>query len=228
MASRALINGLTVLFFVVAISEIMLELFQYIPGIMILKPMIPLLLIVLYWISSDRRHWLYIVAMCFSVVTNLLFIPNQQETLFLALIAFLIHRVFVLSYIIKMLKIKDYIPVVIGTVPFLLIFFYLLGISHVPAESVLLMAVQNLLISLLGGLAVSSFMIHDSQRNSWLLISAMLFVALQAVVFIERFYLQMPVPIMRPLAMGVNAFAFYTFYEFAISVERSDNDRTTL
>lgn len=224
MASRKVINGLTALFFVVAISEIMLELFQYIPGIMILKPMIPVLLIALYWNSSERRHWLYIVGMCFSVVTNILFIPNQPDTLFLGLLAFLFHRVFILSYTIKMLAIKDYIPVVIGTVPFLLVFFYLLGISRVPADSVILMAVQNILISLLGGLAVSNFMVQDRQRNSWLLISAMLFVALQAIVFIEKFYLEVSVPLMRPLAMGVNAFAFYTFYEFAISVERSEND----
>jgi hypothetical protein len=228
MASRTVINALTGLYFVIAIAEVMLELFKYIPGIMILKPLIPASLIALYWASSERRDPLYITAMVFSIITNVLFIPRDDSTLFIALITFFFHRVIILTYTIKMLRIKDYIPVVIGATPFILLFFYLQGISVVPPKLIVVMAVQNILISILAGIAIANFIIQDRRKNAWLLISCVLFIGLQAVVFIERFYLGSEIPAMRPLAMGVNAFAFYTFYEFAISAERSYRDEASV
>lgn len=223
MASRRVINALTGLYFLVAITEVMLELFKYIPGILILKPLIPATLIILYWNSSERRHPIYILAMVCSILTNILFISFDTDTLFIGLLVFTIHRVVLLLYTIKLLKIRDYIPVVIGAAPIMLLFFYLQGISQVPDQLVIIMALQNILIAILAGMGMANFIIGGPMRNTWLLISCVLFISLQVIVFLERFYLNgSAIPALRPLAMGVNAFAFYTFYEFAISAEKSN------
>ena len=221
-------NIITVSYFVIAVTEIMSELFFYTPLIVILKPMMPLLLMLLYYLSSEQRDPLFFATMFLSSVTNLLFIPNDSQSLFFAVIIFLIHRIVFLVLILKLVKIKDYIPVAIGTVPFMLVFFYILASSEVPANSFVLMIIQNILISVIGGIAVSNYMMHDDKKNSWLLICGMLFVALQFIVFVEKYYLiGFSTSMLRPIAMALNAFAFYTFFEFVIAMEKLDDNGTT-
>lgn len=219
---------ITLAYFVIAMSEIMSELFFYTPLIVIFKPLMPLTLIALYWFSSPRRQPLYMAAMLLSSVTNLMFIPNDLQMLRLALIVFTVHRILVITLIFRMLKLRDYIPVVIGTVPFLLVFFYMLVSSDVPENTFWVMVIQNILISVIGGVAVSNYMMQDNKKNSWLLICGLLFVALQFIVFVEKYYLMGFSPsILRPTAMALNAFAFYTFYEFVMTTEKSDDNGTS-
>ena len=211
-----------------AIIEIMAELFYFKPLIIIFKPLMPFLLMVLYWFTSEKKNLVYFLAMSFSVITNILFIPNEQRMLFFGIITFMFHRIIVIYLIFKLLKLKDYIPVAIATIPFLLIFFYLLAIStEIPENSFILLVIQNILISIFGGIALSNYMMNDNKKNSWLLICGLLFVALQFIVFLEKYYLSDLSPgIFRPIAMGLNTFAFYTFYEFVIATEKSDNNGT--
>jgi hypothetical protein len=224
-----LTNVLVVSYFLVAMGEIISELFFYTPLIVVFKPLMPLVLIALYWVSSERRHPLFFLAMLLSSITNILFIPNNPSTLFFAIIVFMIHRIVVLVLIFKLVRVKDNIPVAIGTVPFLLVFFYMLASSDVPDNSFVLMIIQNILISIFGGIAVSNYMMHDDKKNSWLLICGMLFVALQFIVFVEKYYLIGFSPeILRPIAMGLNAFAFFTFYEFVMAMEKSDDNGTAV
>ncbi len=220
------VNAVSTAYFTAAVIEIMAELFQHQVLILIFKPLMPVLLMVLYFLTSERRNILFFGALFFSVVTNLLFIPNSDQMLLYAVMAFLAHRVLAISLVLQLLKTKDFIPMFIGMVPFLLIFFYLLAITpEIPLYSFELLVVQNILISVLGGIALANYMIHDNRPNSWLLISSLLFVALQFIVFIEKYYLDDLSPlIFRPIAMGLNAFAFYTFYEFVLAHEKSDHN----
>lgn len=220
-----LVNSISVLYFVVAMTEIMAELFSYKPIIVVAKPLMPVILMVLYFVASDRRSILFFLAVFFSVVTNLLFIPNDPNMLLYGLSAFTIHRILILIYIFKLVQIRDYIPVAIATIPFLLVFFYLLASSEVPEDSFAVMVIQNILISIFGGLGLSNYIMNDNRRNSWLLICSLLFLALQFIIFIEKYYLTgMSPTIFRPIAMGLNAFAFYTFYEFVMAIEKKSDD----
>ena len=222
------VNVLSIAYFATAMVEIMAELFDYKPLIFIFKPLMPALLITLYLFSSKVRNPLYVIAMLLSVVTNILFIPNDQQMLLFAIIAFMLHRIIILWLIFKLMRLNDYIPVAIATIPFLLIFFYLLTTStEIPENSFWLLAIQNVLIAVLGGAALSNYIMNDNRKNSWLLISGLLFVVLQFIVFLEKYYLTDLSPaIFRPIAMGLNAFAFYTFYEFVIATEKSDDNGT--
>lgn len=120
-----IIKTVTLLFFLVFATEVLAEYFSYVPMILVTKPLIPLMLIVLYFFESDKKDWVYIVMMFLSLVTNLLFIPNTAEMLFYGLIVFMIHRIFVILLILKLNKIIDFIPVIIAVAPFLIIFFYI-------------------------------------------------------------------------------------------------------
>ncbi|HEX9980322.1 MAG TPA: hypothetical protein VGB50_07135 [Flavobacterium sp.] len=225
-----MVNVLTVLYFTVAMIEIAAELFYYEPLIYVFKPLMPLLLMAVYWLSSEKKQLLFFLAMLFSLLTNILFIPLSPQMLFFGIIAFMVHRIILIIFVFRLLQLRDYIPVAIGTVPFLLVFFYLLAIStEIPENSYVLLIIQNILISVLGGFALSNYMMNDDKRTSWLLICGLLFVALQFIVFLEKYYLTGISPgIFRPIAMGLNAFAFYTFYEFVLSIEKSDDDTASV
>lgn len=220
------IHPLAILYFAVALTEVVCEFVQYMPLVYVLKPMMPLLLMALYFETSQRKNPLFYAIMFFSALTNILFIPFSDDILFYGLLAFLVHRSLAIGYIIKLLEIKDYIPVIIATIPFLLVYFYLFWITDgIPEESFFVLVLQNILISIMCGLAFSHYLMNDDKKHSWLLICAVLFGLLQIIVFVERFSLSGFAPlIFRPLAMGLNTFAFYTLYEFVMASEKSNGD----
>jgi hypothetical protein len=66
---------------------------------------------------------------------------------------------------------------------------------------------------------------NDNKQNSVLLISALLFVMLQFVVFVEKYFLVNEFEeLFRPLAMTFNALAFFSFYKYVITAEKSNNN----
>ena len=221
-----IIKSLTVGYFVIAFFEVIAEYMVNRPIICALKPVIPLVLIVIYYIESDKRNMLFIMAILLSLITNILFIPNTPSYLFYGVLVFTIHRVIVIYLIFHFQKVNDFIPLIIATAPFLLIFFYLfLETVEIPHNSIYIIIFQNLLISLFAGIALSSYFMNDNKQNSILLISALLFVMLQFVVFVEKYFLVNEFEEMfRPLAMTLNALAFFSFYKYVITAEKLNNN----
>lgn len=224
-----IIKWLTVCYFIIAFLEVISEYFVNRTLICVLKPVIPLFLIVIYSIESNKKNVLFIVALLLSLITNILFIPDTPSYLFYGLLVFTVHRLIVIYLIFSLQKVDDSIPLIIATTPFLLIFFYLfLETVEIPQNSIYLIIFQNLLISMFAGLALSSYFMNDNKQNSVLLISALLFVMLQLVVFVEKYFMIIEFEqLFRPLAMAFNALAFFSFYKYVIVAEKSNNDRLT-
>mgnify|MGYP006164425991 FL=1 len=219
-----IVQYLTIGFFAVGILEVVSEYLQNKLLIISLKPLIPLLLIVIYIIESEYKNKLFVLVLLSSMLTNILFIPKSTEYLQYALIVFTIHRVLVVSMVLRLQKIKDYIPFCIATLPFLLVFFYLfMETAEIPQRSYLLLLTQNILISVFSGLALSSYVMNDNKQNSVLLIAVLLFVMLQFTVFIEKYLLINEFTnIFRPLAMTFNVLAFFSLYKYVVVAEKSN------
>ncbi len=177
----------------------------------------------MYWMTSPKRDLLFFLTMFFSVLTNMFFVSKGKEFLFYALIVFTLHRIFLLYFVFLLLKIRDFIPIMIGFLPFFFLFSYIFKFGdEVPQHMYAIIVVQNVLISLFGGIALSNYIMNDNSKNSWLYLSGLLFVLLQLVVFIEKYYLY--IAIFRPIAMFLNICAFYCFYRFVLSMENSNNN----
>ncbi|MFM2214521.1 MAG: hypothetical protein RL427_1784 [Bacteroidota bacterium] len=219
--NKSTINALTIGYFIIAFLEVFSEYAKYKPIIFVFKPLITVVLVSMYLVSSSKRNTAFILVLLTSLITNILFIPGTPNYLLYAIIVFTVHRIVVIYLVLKLQKISDFIPVVIGTAPFLLIFFYLfMETTDIPESSYYILIVQNLLISLFAGLSLSSYVMNDNKQNSILLISALLFVMLQFTVFIEKYYLTDEYQnLFRPLAMSLNALAFYSFYKYVITAE---------
>jgi nicotinamide riboside transporter PnuC len=85
--------------------------------------------------------------------------------------------------------------------------------------------IQNILVSVLGGITISDYMMNNKRKNPWLLIFGLLSVTLYFIVFIEKYYLSDLSPgIFRPMAMILNTMVYYTFYKFVIETERSNDN----
>ncbi len=213
-------------YFAVALVEISAELFSYKPILFIFKPLISSFLMALYWKTSNERNVLFFLVIFFSLITNFLFIPNTEKWLFLGLIAFSVHRILTILYLVKLTKIKDCIPLIIATIPFLFFFFYLLSVSgEMPTPTHIVLLIQNILVSILGGIIVSDYVMNYNRKNPWLLIFGLLSVTLYFIVFIEKYYLSDLLPtIFRPMAMTLNTAVYYTFYKFVIGTERLNDN----
>ena len=219
-----IIKLFAIIYFINAIIEVSAESSSCKTIIYITKPLIPFLLMVLYFYNSPKKDLLFFLVMFFSLITNLLFIPNSKESLFYGVISFTIHRIFLLILIFKIVKIKDFIPFFLATLPLGFIFFYLFLASDVPENSYYLIIFHNLMAATLGGVAISNYLMSDTKQNSLLLISVLLFLGLQLVIYIEKYYLaDSHSSLLRPLAMTLNILAFYSFYKFVISSEKLDN-----
>jgi hypothetical protein len=217
---------ITILFFVIALLEVVTEALGIKKLLFIIKPLLPLLLIFLYHYESIKRDKIFYFVMFLSLITNLLFIPDHPKYLFYGILVFTLFRIMTIYLLIIHLKSKDYIAILIATIPFLLIFFYILSETpSIPEESYYVIFFQNFLISIFSGIALASYVLKDNKQNSVLMISAMLFMLLQIVVFIEKYFLvNMYQSILRPLAMSLNVLAFFSFYKFVVISEKLDKD----
>ncbi len=216
---------LVILYFIVAFIEVAAEYNSNKTLIILTKPLIPFLIILLYWFSSRKRNFLFILIMFFSLVTNILFIPKSNQALFYGIIAFTIHRLLLVYFVFALSKIKNYIPFILATIPLLFIFFYLFfTTTDVPDNSYILIVIVNILGAILGGIGISSYVHNDNKKNSLLMIAVLLFLGLQLVVFVERYYLSdLFLEFVRPLAMLLNVLAFFAFYKYVIEAELNDN-----
>lgn len=212
-----------VLFFTVVTVEIVAEIFSYEPIVFVFKPLISIVLMLLYWNTSHQRNSLFFVTILSYLITNIFFIYNTETMLFLGLIAFFIHRLLMIYYIIKLTRIKDYFPLFIAMIPFMFFFFYLLSITNVSTtRSYGILIIQNILISILAGITLSDYVMNDGKKNNtWLFILGLLALTQYFIVFIEKYYLSDLSPIsFRPLAMILNAAVHYAFYKFVRTIEK--------
>jgi len=220
---QAIIYG----YFTVAAIEIIAEVFSYKPFLFVFKPLISIVLMFLYWYTSPKRNLLFFAVILFSLITNVFFIYNTETMLFLGLIAFFVHRLLMIYYVTKLIQLKDYIPFFIAMIPFLFVFFYLLSISNgLTTRSYGILIIQNILISIIAGIAFSDYVMYSSKRHAtWLFIFGLLSISQYFIVFIDKYYLSELSPIsFRPLAMILNATVYFAFYRLVMVIERSNDN----
>jgi hypothetical protein len=73
------------------------------------------------------------------------------------------------------------------------------------------------LVAILGATCITNYIKKDTTASSYLLISGLLFLSLQLVIYVERYFLYSVILVpLRPLAMVLNVLAFFSFYKFIL------------
>lgn len=156
------------------------------------------------------------------------FLFDTERILFIGLIAFFVHRLLMIFYIIKLIKLKDFILILIAMIPFVFFVFYLLSLTNeLTRRSYGILIIQNILISIIAGITLSEYVMNNGKKDTtWFFIFCLLSINQYFRVFIEKYYLSDLSPIsLRPLAMILNSAVYFTFYKFVIMTERLDNNR---
>ena len=210
------------LFFAVVIVEVLANLFSFEAIVFAFKPLVALLLMYLYWISSKERSWLFLSTLFFLLLTSILILFDSELFLDIGLFSILIHRILIIFCVVKLNKIKDFVPVIIATVPFIFVFSYLLTISdEITKDSFFPLVAQNILVSILAGLVLSNYFMNLDSYTPWLSIFGLVSIALYFIVFIEKCFLSdFPPTYLRPLGMVLFATSYYTFYKFVMEAEQ--------
>lgn len=224
---NAFVKLLMILYFVFATIEVATELVSCKPILFIVKPLVLIILMLLYRFSSTQRDLLFFVAILFLLITKIYAIQNTEQMLFLGIIAFFVHRMVMIYYIFKLIKLKDYIPLLIAMIPFLFFFFYLLSLtSNISTRSYCGLIIQSVLMSILASMTVSHYVMNNEKKKDvWLLIFGLLSVTQYFMVFIDKFYLLGFSPVIfRPLEVILTTTVCFTFYKFVITTETSNNN----
>lgn len=217
---------LIALYFLIGLIEVTTEVsldnnIQY-----VIKPVLAVLLSVLYWYSSARRNSLFFSSMFFLLMGRLYFIPKEMDMLFYALIAVFFHRIIEIYYVAKLVKLKDYIPSILASIPFLIFFLYLVSIpENVLIRSYVVLVVQIILISVLSGIILSQYLLTFNQKDIWLFVFGIMSLMQTFLILIEKFYLSNVTLIsLRPMILVLNTMVCFSFYKFVIVTERLNND----
>uniref|UniRef100_UPI00404B33FB hypothetical protein n=1 Tax=Flavobacterium sp. TaxID=239 RepID=UPI00404B33FB len=210
------------LYMILGLIEIIAEYFMFELLIIIVKPVLPILLLLAYYKYFTKTDWLFGAILITSALTNLIFIWINSF-LIVGVAVFTIHRLLMIYFLIKILKIKDFIPVVLATLPFLMFsVFIFLDVAFQNKAVYFMIFFQNLMVTGLVGLALSQYILKDSFKITWLMLAVFLFFCLHFLVFIELFYVRYQ--FMRPLAMLLNIAAFYSFFRFVITNQKEQGE----
>jgi hypothetical protein len=211
-------KGFLILYLVVACVELFAEYFFVKPLLIVLKPLLPILLLVDYSIEYKKPSLLFSAILITSAITNLLFVWIDSLIVW-GVIVFSIHRVLMIVFLIRIIKIKDFFPLILAFIPFFMFSVFILMDVNFENDTIFYLSIfHNFMISILGGLALSQYVLKDSFGITWLMLSVFLFFSLHYLVFIELFYVRNQ--FMRPLAMLLNVTAYYTFYRFVVNLNR--------
>lgn len=209
---------LTALFFIVSLVEIVAEYFEATFVVYLTKPMILLVLGILYWKTSPKANGIYMAALLFSWIANLFFISADFAYIFIGALLFGVHRILTIYIVIRHIKLPGIFPIVVGCVPFLFIYMYLVNLTHEDIkEGLSIFIVQCILISFLGGLSVGNYVLRSSRASTMLLMSTLFFAISQFIFVIRLYYAELN--IFQPMLMTLFVIGQYMFYKFLILAE---------
>jgi YhhN family len=223
------VEFLHVLFFTISFIEVFAEYFENKILVYVFKPLIIPILIFLYFKTSKNVNNTFFVALFFSLVANIFFIFEDFTSIIIATVFIALSRVLILRLMIYYIKIKNFIPVIIGMIPFFIVYFYVTALTiDEIGENLILYLIQVVLICFLGGYAVANYMLDDNRKNYWLLVSNVLFAIIQFIMILKIYYIS--VSVFQPLIMFLYPLAQYSIYKFMILSENEllDNDTSTI
>lgn len=202
------------LFFFLAFLQILFDIFNQKDWAIILKPILPLFLLLIYFIYSKQKNVYFVFTLLLASFIYFIYQQAHPALFIFGLLAFTIQRILIIILLLIKTKIKDMIAFVIGAIPFLVLFFYLFFTSdEVQRDYYNLLLINNLLIAIMGGIALSNYVMEDIDSKSlWLLITVLFFAGTQLLFYIEKFFIDLQ--IFRPLSLALNYFGLFALYRF--------------
>ena len=214
-----MVRPLTGIYFLVALVEIVAELNTDVSLISITTPLLMPLLIAIYWCSTKKINFQFVLALLLVWTANLLFISTSSGFITAATFFFLLYRILVMFIVFKTARFPGYITLIIGCIPFLLLNIFVANLTFTElGERFLLFAMHGIMMIVFGGYCLGNYILKSNKSNTYLLISTILFTAAQFILVIKIFYLS--VNIFQPLAMLLFVSGQYLLYQYIVLEEK--------
>jgi hypothetical protein len=113
-------------FILFSIIEIVAEFFDNQIIATIFKPLLLPILLWIYLLSSQKASKIYCIALVLNWFANIFFISKDVDFITIASLLFMLSRIFILIKVYHEVKFPSFFPLIIGTIPFLFLFTYLL------------------------------------------------------------------------------------------------------
>lgn len=214
------IRNLSFVYFGFTLMIVIGELLSYKPFIHFFRLSVIPMLMTLYCISSEKRNVIYFMALFFSFLTNIFFLKSTLDGLLYGQIAYAAYRFLTVVLVFKIIKEAKILSLVIAVIPFISVFSYLL----VLVEKSLLVSiypsvVSIVLMSILGGVSLSNYVFNDNKKNTFFLISCILFTAQIFVFVIQKHF---SLNLFLPIGAVIYSVSNYIFFRFLIEEEKED------
>lgn len=217
----AVVRLFAVLYCCVSAIEVVAEYYYDVPLIWSTKPFMIPLLAVMYWLSSKRTNFVFLLALLCSWVANIFFISRSLDNISTGAYLFLGYRILVIYVVLRLIKFPGILPVVLGSLPFVFIYLYVVNVTYdTIGDGLYMFVAQGFFISLLGGLSVGNYVLRSSKGNTLLLISTMMFAFTQFIFVIRLYYVSLN--IFQPIAMVLFAAGQYILCKFVLIAERKN------
>ena len=188
MKKEAQIQLLTFVFVLVGLADLLGLVINEPQLRYVSKPLITIVLAILYLVSVQKANVLYLTALCFSLLGDTLLLKIWGNLFLYAVFSFMITQllyIFILSRTIKQYKPG---PLIMASIPFVLTFLAVILFVHESLGSLLIpITIYGLIITVLGGLSFYNYLEERSQPSLWMAIGVFLFIASDAVLAVKYF-----------------------------------------
>lgn len=152
----------------------------------------PLLMITLFWyyaVNAKRINKLFVAGLFFSFLGDVLLLGSGELYFILGLLFFLIAHVFYIIMVVKLLKSTKLSQVLIASIPYLLIFYFLLNILYSGLRDMKIpVIVYAITITVLGISSLSLFLQNKTKTHLVLVFGVLIFIISDSVLALNMFY----------------------------------------
>lgn len=185
----------------------------------IIKPLIILSLITLYYITATERNNWYVFALFFSFLGDV-FLLDKNGYFLLGIGSFLITQTLFIKIIISQLRKVAIHQIFISTLPFAIYFTVLIfKIKDNLNELLIPVVIYGITISVFGMVSLLYYLINKTKKSQLLLAGAILFIASDSMIALNKFH---EPKFMYPVAIMITyILAQYLIYRFMVKTDFS-------
>lgn len=182
------------------------------------KPFLIPTLAVLYFFSTKKINWVYLLALFCIWMANVFFIFQSQEFIFKGSVSHLFFLVFITFLILVNTSFPGKISFLIAAVPFSFIYYCVFQLIYENIEKgVYLFFLNGALMIFLGAYSLANYFLDSNKPNTYLLISILFFTFIQFLVSIDLYYVT--TIFFRPIAILLFVSAQFLLLKTMISYE---------
>lgn len=178
-----------------------------------------MVLAILYYIVSPKRNFAYFLGLFFASISNILLNLDNLSLVVTGIGLFILYRSLCTFLVFKYTEKVFYFSLILGFILFFSPMLYLLFTSEQTSTAIYIIGVINIFVTaLIGAISLSNYIVDSTFKETWLLISSLLFITLACMFMIEKFYISLPM--YGPLRVLVLLSAHFFFYLYLIRSER--------